>query len=132
MPHLKILLGQNGRRTAYVYITTPSSKNSLWHVFVNWGVASDIRGRCASPAYSVTLSAVFFFFFMINCRSFFPSLSLASLREAFVFMCLSLKFHRLGKSVIGRGSLYVISYGDFYKLVPLYSSFNTQRVICFT
>lgn len=122
MPHLKILLGQNGRRTAYVYITTPSSKNSLWHVFVNWGVDSDIRGSCASPAYSVTLSAVFF---MINYRSFFPSLSLVILREAFVFMCLSLKFHRVGKTVIGRGSLYVISYSDFYKLVPLYSSFNT-------
>lgn len=59
-------------------------------------------------------------FFMINCRSFFPSPSLARLRETFVFMCWSLKFHRLGKSVIWKGSfLYVIRYSDFYKLVPL-------------
>lgn len=71
MPHLKILLGQNGRRTAYVYITTPSSKNSLWHVFVNWGVDSDVRGRCASPAYSVTLSAVFLFFFYDKLQELF-------------------------------------------------------------
>lgn len=55
----------------YVYITTPSSTNSLWLVFVNWGVDADIMGSCASPAHSVTLSAVFFFYDKLQ-EFFFP------------------------------------------------------------